>query len=169
MSERLLEQARIETQGKSGGARVRFPPPLLFLMLIGAGLLAQRKGLPLSIPLAFWPRIVSGVVVALAGLTLVIAARLWFARTGQSPVPWKPSPQLILKGPYRFTRNPMYVGVTLFQVGLGILFDNLWISALALIGLLIVHFIAVWPEEAYLAEKFGDSYLRYKAAVRRYL
>jgi protein-S-isoprenylcysteine O-methyltransferase Ste14 len=108
-------------------------------------------------------------VIAIAGLMMVITARVWFKRTGQNPVPWKPSPELLVQGVYRRTRNPMYVGVTLFQLGLGVALDNLWISVLAPIGLVIVHFIAVRPEEAYLAEKFGESYLRYKASVRRYL
>ena len=63
----------------------------------------------------------------------------------------------------------MYLGVTLIQMGLGVLLDNLWISMLAPLALGLVHFIAVRPEEAYLAEKFGGSYLHYKASVRRYL
>jgi protein-S-isoprenylcysteine O-methyltransferase Ste14 len=63
----------------------------------------------------------------------------------------------------------MYLGVTTFQFGLGILLGNLWISILAPVALATVHFIAVRPEEAYLGDKFGESYLRYKAEVRRYI
>ena len=63
----------------------------------------------------------------------------------------------------------MYAGMTLFQIGVGIAAGNGWIAALAPISLLLVHFIAVRPEEAYLEEKFGESYTRYKASVRRYL
>jgi protein-S-isoprenylcysteine O-methyltransferase Ste14 len=157
-----------KAQSKYGGAKVRFPPPLIFLALVGAAVAVQRSIWPMAIRLGFWSRLVGGVA-ALAGLAMVIAARLWFRRTGQNPVPWTPSPELLVRGVYRYTRNPMYVGVTLFQFGLGAAIDNLWISALAPIGLAIVHFIAVRPEEAYLTEKFGESYLRYKAAVRRYL
>jgi protein-S-isoprenylcysteine O-methyltransferase Ste14 len=92
-----------------------------------------------------------------------------FTRTGQSPFPWKPTPQLILQGPYRFTRNPMYVGVTVFLIGLGLALNNLWISLFAAPALLAVHFIAVLPEERYLTEKFGDSYRSFLARVRRYI
>jgi protein-S-isoprenylcysteine O-methyltransferase Ste14 len=63
----------------------------------------------------------------------------------------------------------MYVGVTLLEVGLGLAFNNLWISLFALPALLTVHVIAVLPEERYLSEKFGESYRAYLAGTRRYL
>ena len=90
-------------------------------------------------------------------------------RTGQSPVPWKPTPELIFAGPYRFTRNPMYVGATFIVVGLGVSLDAVLASLAAPIALLIVHFIAVRPEERYLREKFGAPYEEYLRRVRRYL
>jgi protein-S-isoprenylcysteine O-methyltransferase Ste14 len=157
-----------EAQSKYGGARVHFPPPLVFLALVGAGV-AVGWIWPFAVPLAFWPRTTAGIAVTLTGVMLVISARIWFTRTGQSPIPWKPSPELLVKGIYHHTRNPMYLGVTTFQFGLGILLGNLWISILAPVALATVHFIAVRPEEAYLAHKFGESYLRYKADVHRYI
>jgi protein-S-isoprenylcysteine O-methyltransferase Ste14 len=63
----------------------------------------------------------------------------------------------------------MYLGLTCIQVGLGIALNNLWISLLAAFSLLAVHFIAVVPEERYLAGKFGESYKGYMIKVRRYL
>jgi protein-S-isoprenylcysteine O-methyltransferase Ste14 len=63
----------------------------------------------------------------------------------------------------------MYVGMTFVQVGLGLALNNLWISALSPISLLVTHFIAVLPEERYLTEKFGDSYKALLLRVRRYL
>jgi protein-S-isoprenylcysteine O-methyltransferase Ste14 len=63
----------------------------------------------------------------------------------------------------------MYVGVTLFVIGLGLAVNNLWISLFAAPALLVVHFIAVLPEERYLAAKFGESYRSFLAQVRRYL
>jgi protein-S-isoprenylcysteine O-methyltransferase Ste14 len=105
-----------ERQSKFGGARVHFPPPLVFLALVGAGVAVGRWMWPFAVPLAFWPRITVGIVVTLAGVALVISARIWFTRTGQSPIPWKPSPELLVKGIYHHTRNPMYLGVTTFSV-----------------------------------------------------
>ncbi|HXJ14897.1 MAG TPA: isoprenylcysteine carboxylmethyltransferase family protein, partial [Candidatus Limnocylindrales bacterium] len=111
----------------------------------------------------------AGVVVLLGGLWLIVGAWTLFKRTGQDPKPWKPTPEIVLSGPYRFTRNPMYLGLTCIQIGVGLALNNLWISLLAAISLLTVHFIAVIPEENYLTEKFGDSYRGYLVKVRRYL
>jgi protein-S-isoprenylcysteine O-methyltransferase Ste14 len=63
----------------------------------------------------------------------------------------------------------LYVGITTVQVGIGIAFNLVWISLLAALSLATIHFIAVVPEEAYLSQKFGDSYRAYLTRVRRYL
>jgi protein-S-isoprenylcysteine O-methyltransferase Ste14 len=151
------------------GAKVRFPPPLVFLGAIIAGVIVQRIAAPLSLKVAAGIRLAVGILIIVCGTNLVISARIWFRRTRQSPIPWKPTPELILQGPYRFTRNPMYVGVTLFVIGLGLTVNNLWISLFAAPALIAVHFIAVLPEERYLADKFGDSYRNLLARVRRYV
>jgi len=149
------------------GADVRFPPPLVFLgmTLLGVVLRYAASPFPPSGSWALW----IGVLILLAGLATIVSARTWFVRTGQSPIPWKPTPELILRGPYRFTRNPMYLGLTLIQTGLGLALGNLWISVLSSVSLVLVHFIAVVPEEAYLTRKFGASYQDYCQRVRRYL
>jgi protein-S-isoprenylcysteine O-methyltransferase Ste14 len=154
---------------KEGGAQVRFPPPLIFFGAILLGVIVQRVAVPLSLPLAPGLRVTAGVLILACAVSLVVSARILFKRTGQSPIPWKPTPELILQGPYRFTRNPMYVGVTLFLLGLGLTVNNLWISLFAAPALLAVHFIAVLPEERYLSEKFGESYRSFLAQVRRYV
>jgi protein-S-isoprenylcysteine O-methyltransferase Ste14 len=151
------------------GAKVRFPPPLVFLGAIVQGVIVQRTAVPLSLLFARGLRVATGVLILACGVSLVVSARILFTRTGQSPIPWKPTPELILQGPYRFTRNPMYVGVTLFVIGLGLTVNNIWISLFAAPALLGVHFIAVLPEERFLAEKFGESYRNYHAQVRRYV
>jgi protein-S-isoprenylcysteine O-methyltransferase Ste14 len=74
-----------------------------------------------------------------------------------------------VKGPYRFTRNSTYVGITLIEIALGVALTNLWVSLFALPALATVHFLAVRPEERYLREKFGESYAAYMERVRRYL
>ena len=151
------------------GAKVRFPPPLVFLGAIVLGVTVQYKAMPLSLMFARGLRLAAAVLILACGVSLVASARILFKRTGQNPIPWKPTPELILQGPYRFTRNPMYVGVTLFVIGLGLAVNNLWISLFAAPALLVVHVIAVLPEERYLAAKFGDSYRSFLAQVRRYL
>ena len=125
--------------------------------------------MPLSLVFARGLRLAAAVLILACGVSLVASARILFKRTGQNQIPWKPTPELILQGPYRFTRNPMYVGVTLFVIGLGLAVNNLWISLFAAPALLVVHFIAVLPEERYFAAKFGESYRSFLAQVRRYL
>jgi protein-S-isoprenylcysteine O-methyltransferase Ste14 len=149
------------------GAKVHFPPPLVFagFTLLGAGL---QYIAPIPFLASAWMKII-GIIVLLGGLALMIAAVKEFRRTGQDPKPWKPSPELVLQGPYLFTRNPMYVGFTIVQIGLGVALGTLWISLLAPVALLVVHFIAVVPEEKYLEEKFADSYREYRRRVRRYV
>jgi protein-S-isoprenylcysteine O-methyltransferase Ste14 len=151
------------------GASVRFPPPLVFVSALALGTALDRfvrsGGLPLERPLRVG---IAAAVIAL-GIALIVSARVLFVRTGQSPVPWKPTPSLIGSGPYRFTRNPMYLGATTILLGLGLMMDNGWVGALALPALAVVHYIAVLPEERYLQERFGGDYVAYMDRVRRYL
>jgi protein-S-isoprenylcysteine O-methyltransferase Ste14 len=150
------------------GASVHFPPPLVFLGLIVLGIALRYVVGSLTLPAAGWARWL-GAGLLLAGVAVIVSARTLFVRTGQHPAPWKPSPELILQGPYRFTRNPMYLGLTCIQTGLGLGTGNAWIALLAPIALLIVHVIAVRPEEEYLTGKFGQSYRDYCLRVRRYI
>jgi protein-S-isoprenylcysteine O-methyltransferase Ste14 len=151
------------------GARVSFPPPLVFLSSIILGVVCRYAIAVERFPVDPTIRISTGLLIILAGVALIVWARVLFTRTGQSPIPWKPTPELIFQGPYRFTRNPMYLGATLVVFGLGLALNNLWISLFSLPGLLVVHVIAVLPEERYLSQKFGQGYKNYLAQVRRYL
>lgn len=152
-----------------GGARVRLPPPLVFLGLIAAGVGLRYVVAPPPLPGSRAVQFaVGGGLVALA-LAIGGSAFRLFKKSGQDPAPWKPSPSLVLQGAYHFTRNPMYVGMVLIQVGIGVVLDNLWVVIGAAFGLVIVHYTAVLREEAYLEEKFGEDYRQFKNRVRRYL
>jgi protein-S-isoprenylcysteine O-methyltransferase Ste14 len=149
---------------KQGGARVRVPPPAVFAAAIAVGWF-----LPIGFAMALWLRLLLGGLLIVGGIALMAPAIRLFRKTGQDPAPWKPSPELIAQGPYRFTRNPMYVGLTLVTLGIGLAGARLGVLLLAPLALLAVHFAAVLPEERYLADKFGEPYLQYKTRVRRYL
>lgn len=157
------------TQSKQGGARVRLPPPLVFLGFILIGLGAHHLISPLSLPIGGAAGFALAGFVGVAGLALNVATHLLFKRSGQSPAPWKPSPSLIARGPYRFSRNPMYLSLVLLQAAIGIALDDLWIVVGCAPALIVVHYTAVLREEAYLSERFGESYERYRSTVRRYL
>ena len=156
-------------QNRYGGARVRFPPPFVFLGSLLVGILIDSVVLPLRFPLPRSLTLAAGGLIVVAGIALFATALRLFRATGQHPRPWLPTPSLIIEGPYRFSRNPIYVAMTLAQIGLGLLLDDVWVVALAAASLTAVHFIAVRPEEAYLLDQFGEPYRRYLASVRRYL
>ena len=157
-----------QTENAERGANVRLPPPVVYVafILLGWGL---SYAAALSVPGPRFVSLAAGVAILLAGFWLIAGAVKLFRRTGQDPAPWKPSPELVLHGAYRFTRNPMYLGLTCIQAGLGLALNNLWIALLAPFSLLAVHFLAVLPEEKYLTDKFGESYRSYLTKVRRYL
>ena len=157
-----------QAESAERGANVRYPPPTVYVafILLGWGL---SYAATLPVPGPRYVSLAAGLAILLAGLWLIAGAIKLFRRTGQEPAPWKPSPELVLSGAYRFTRNPMYLGLTCIQTGLGLAVNNLWITLLAPFSLLAVHFLAVVPEEKYLTEKFGESYRNYMTKVRRYL
>ncbi len=84
-------------------------------------------------------------------------------------MPWRPTTALVVGGPFRFTRNPMYLGTTLLYIGIAILAQALWALVLLPFVLMIVQRGVIEREERYLEGKFGADYLRYKQRVRRWL
>lgn len=157
-----------DSNGRDGAA-VRLPPPLVYVAALGIGALLQAFVLALPLPLGGRPRIAATAVAALAGAGLVGAALGLFRRTGQDPKPWESTPEIISSGVYRWTRNPMYVGMALLQLAFGFGLANGWIVAFVPVSLAIVFATAVRHEEAYLERKFGSVYLDYKRSVRRWL
>ena len=151
------------------GASVRVPPPLVYLAAVIAGALVQRYLFPLSLDLPRGIRFATAAAAAAIGFGVMAAAVGLFRRTGQDPKPWISTPEIISTGVYRITRNPMYVGMALLQVGYGVARANGWIIALIPVVLAAVYATAVRHEEAYLEEKFGAAYLTYKSSVRRWI
>jgi protein-S-isoprenylcysteine O-methyltransferase Ste14 len=151
------------------GAAVRIPPPLLYLGAVVIGGLLHVLVFPLPIDLPTGLRIAVAAVAALIGLMLGAGALGLFRRTGQDPKPWESTPEIISTGIYRYTRNPMYVGMALLQLSIGIGWGNGWIVALLPPVLVLIYATAIRHEEAYLERKFGEVYLAYKRSVRRWV
>ena len=124
---------------------------------------------PLPMALSGSTRLVLGAVGSLAGIALMGMAMGGFRKTGQDPKPWTDSPELIVEGIYRWTRNPMYLGMGLLQAGLGLAFGSVWPLLVVPVTWGAIYLVAIRHEEAYLSEKFGDGYARYCASVRRWL
>ena len=157
----------IEQTGSSATTPgVLVPPPLLYAVPLAAGLLIQHwRHLPLVPGWAAVPLDVACVFLGLVGFPAFLA----FRRARTSPNPFRPSSALVTTGPFRFSRNPMYVGLTLLYVGVAIWVNTVW-PLLFLPGILIVmHYGVIVREEAYLERIFGDEYRQYARLVRRWL
>lgn len=92
-----------------------------------------------------------------------------FRRGGQSEIPWKPTPHIVDHGPFRITRNPMYLQMVVVCLGFSILLANGWIAILTPVCAWALQRFAIVPEEAYLEGKFGETYLAYERRVRRWI
>jgi protein-S-isoprenylcysteine O-methyltransferase Ste14 len=158
----------MEAQPLEDHADVHILPPLLFLGSIALGVLLQ-----LAVGLRFATqsglRVPLGLALVALGVMPIAWSIRWMSRTKQDPDPRKPTPELIAGGPFRFSRNPIYLGMTLIQTGVGVALGNLWILVLLVPTLLVLQRGVIEKEEAYLERKFGDSYTRYRASVRRWL
>jgi protein-S-isoprenylcysteine O-methyltransferase Ste14 len=150
-------------------APVRFPPPLVYLIAVIVGALLHAYVHPLRCDLGLGARVTVATAIATLGTVIMVGAIGLFRRTGQDPKPWKTTPEVVSTGVYRYTRNPMYVGMALFQIAIGIGFANGWTLALVPPVLVIIYAMAIRHEEAYLERKFGDGYTEYKKSVRRWL
>ena len=143
------------------------PPPLIYAGALAAGLLAN-----LLLRLHFLPRRLArtlGPLLIVGGFAVGLLGLREMRRAETNVDPYKPATAVVTGGPYRFTRNPMYVGFTLMYVGISAL-------ANALLPILLLPAVqqlmrrgVIEREERYLERKFGDEYLRYKGRVRRWI
>jgi protein-S-isoprenylcysteine O-methyltransferase Ste14 len=146
---------------------VRLPPPLLYAAVVFVGYLLNRRW-PLHVghhnvvQLFAWT-----LTFAWLALTIASIGKFWGART--SIVPIRPASALVISGPYRFTRNPMYVALALLTVAIGLFTDNWWPILLLVPALWVVAHLFIAPEERYLERRFGADYVRYAGRVRRWL
>lgn len=119
-------------------------------------------------PLPGWTRPVGGVLVA-----LFLPWHVWcirqFHRHGTGMLPGEGTSVLIEDGPFRFSRNPTYVGLLVFYVGLVLLAPTAWGLVLLPVAVVLVLWGSIWPEEAYLHRRFGAQWDDYAGRVRRWL
>ena len=149
-------------------ANVIVRPPIAWAFAVLAGL-----ALSWLMPLPFSPAAVSagwlGAIVFALSLALVAWAISTMTWAGSNVPTHLPTTTIVETGPYRFTRNPIYLGMFLGLVGLGIAFDSLWLLMMLVPFALVIRYGVITREEAYLERKFGDVYRRYRARVRRWV
>jgi protein-S-isoprenylcysteine O-methyltransferase Ste14 len=150
-------------------AGVQVPPPFIYLsaLLIGLGLewLFGELGFGIG-PDVRWA---IGGILLLAGFAAGLSAMARFEAAGTDVKPWKTSSAIVETGVYRWTRNPMYLGMALILAGLAIGFDCPVALFLLVPVLAIIQTQVIAREERYLETKFGRVYSDYKARVRRWL
>lgn len=148
-------------------AQVRVAPPLVFLSyLIGA--LVVSRIIPFPTPWTFPLRIVGGLMT-IAGFLLAGSAISQMRKAHTSPDPHHAVAALVTGGPYRFTRNPIYLGFFLIYLGLTLLAGTLWGVIAAPFLLWTVTTSVIRAEEAYLDGKFGEQYKEYRSRVRQWI
>jgi protein-S-isoprenylcysteine O-methyltransferase Ste14 len=149
------------------GPDVRLHPPVIYGISILCGIgLAQLHALPM--PFGLNQHIHGGIIITCA-IALALWALLQFFREGTEVRPDRPDSVLLTGGPYRFSRNPLYVVLTLVQITAAIWLDNLWILLLTPLSVVVITRYAISREERYLERLFGAEYLAYKRRVRRWL
>ena len=153
------------SQHESPGWRVH--PPVIYLATLLAAI-----GLNYLWPIVLLPgRWVcpAGIALIVVGLAIMPSVLRRFRRAGTTFHPHKPASALITGGPYRFSRHPAYVALTLWYLGIGLVLDNAWVLLLVFAPLLVMDRRVIPREERHLEERFGQDYRHYKAAVRRWL
>lgn len=158
------------TDANNRGASVHLLPPLVFLgpLLVGIGL---GRLLPWRLPTtAPWPTVLTwaGVVLFVAGLGLMSWAAVVMWRHHTTVIPWGHVDHLVTGGPFRFTRNPIYVGDLLVYLGVTLVAGTWWPLALLPLPVFVMQRLVIAREEAYLLERFGQPYAAYCARVRRW-
>ena len=149
-------------------AHVIVRPPLAWGLAVLAGF-----ALDWLVPLPFLPATMPeewlGALVFILALSLIAWAIVTMTEAGSNVPTNRPTTAIVESGPYRFTRNPIYLGMFLGLIGLGITFDNLWLPMMLVPFALVIRYGVVAREEAYLERKFGDVYGSYRSRVRRWL
>ena len=153
--------------GDDDAPNVKIIPPLIYLAGIVIGFLASiwmpTKVVPNSVA---WT--VGGILI-FCGAVLAGSAILKFRDAGTTVRPDRGASTLVIAGPYKITRNPMYLGLALVYLGMTIAGQSVWALILLPVVLTVIRRRAIEPEEAFLEKRFGANYLSYKKKVRRWL
>ncbi|WFU16428.1 isoprenylcysteine carboxylmethyltransferase family protein [Bradyrhizobium sp. CB3481] len=149
-------------------ANVIVRPPIAWALAVLAGLVLDWL-MPLPLLPAALPAGWLGATVFVLALALFVWAIFTITRAGSNVPTNLPATAIVDTGPYRFTRNPIYLGMVLGLIGLAIAVNSLWLLMMLVPFALVIHYGVITREEVYLERRFGDVYRRYRAQVRRWL
>lgn len=154
---------------RSEHSGVLIPPPLIYAVPFGVGLLLERTApWPITVE---WHRVVVGVgsIIVACGLALIVAGIVTFRRARTTIFPLRSTSLIVDQGVYRLTRNPMYVGMCIAYIGLTLIANSVWPAVAWPFALLVVDRYVMRREERYLSAKLGEPYEQYRRRVRRWL
>jgi len=147
---------------------VSLHPPTVFLsaFLIGF-LLRVFSGAWLFLPPVIAEAL--GGLLLLGAIIIVVLAISEFSETGETLRPASPSHQLLTKGVFRYSRNPIYLAMTLLGIGFGFATGNLWMILSSFAAAAVINYFVIPEEEAYLFRRFGAEYDHYRKQTRRWI
>jgi protein-S-isoprenylcysteine O-methyltransferase Ste14 len=151
-------------------AGVRFPPPFVYVFGIAGGWALDRWVAPL--PITAGPsrtRDVVAAILALVFVALFIAALIAFRRAHTTLIPNRPATAFVTRGPYAFTRNPMYLGLVALYVAAALWLNSWWALVLLPVVVIVIDRTVIAREERYLGSAFPSEYSAYRSRVRRWL
>ena len=149
---------------------MRIPPPLLFVVTFLIGLGLQRL-VPITVDSPSITEVsrVVGIALLIGGVLLALSCVVMFFVVRTTIIPFGTASRLLTHGPYRFTRNPMYVSLVLVYLGVAGTLVQPWALILLPVPVAIVHAIVIPFEEARMGEVFGGAFQKYCANVRRWI
>ncbi len=148
-------------------AAVAFHPPVLLLSFIGLGFAGRWLFSAEFLPQAWASSI--GLPAVVIPLALFVWAVIAMRREGASIPTGEPTDSIVARGPYRLSRNPIYLSMVMLLLGIGVWVNSGWFLVLAVLAAVLLNTGVILPEERYLESKFGDTYLTYKRQVRRWI
>jgi len=143
-------------------------PPLIYILGLFVGLFLRYSVQPLEflandyLPAFGWSLILISIVI-------FAMATKFFIKAHTNVDVRKPTTSIVASGPYKFSRNPIYLSMTLLYLGITILVNDFWLIVTLIPVLLTIQYGVIKREEAYLTKKFGETYIQYKKSVRRWL
>lgn len=150
------------------GLELKVPPDIVAVVIGSAMWLVSRTTQPIDVLGS--ARVPLGGLLLVLGWVLIVMARTAFSRAGTtfSPIAPDRTSALVTTGVYRFTRNPMYVGMAMVLLSLGVLLASMYSLLLPVVFVLYIDRYQIAPEERLLASRFGEEYRDYAGRVRRW-
>jgi protein-S-isoprenylcysteine O-methyltransferase Ste14 len=158
----------ISANQKEDQPSIPIPPPLIFVACLGSGFLLDHLFPSKIFQLTGVLRLISSGILILFSGYLALGSIFMLLRNKTPFDPSKPTLKIVCQGPFRFSRNPMYLALVLLMAGAAVFTGSLWMCLAVPVLWIALDIVAVRPEEDYLERSFGVRYLEYKAKVRRW-